>query len=105
MKNFRVSLLLMLVCFIPFGIYAQTIELTGQVVDRDGEPVIGANIKIKGTTTGTITDLDGHFNLPVTSESILEVSYIGVSHKTFRWGKTVFSGYNYRKMPLLWTKW
>ncbi|MCD8041738.1 MAG: TonB-dependent receptor [Tannerellaceae bacterium] len=77
MKNFRVSLLLMLVCFIPFGIYAQTIELTGQVVDRDGEPVIGANIKIKGTTTGTITDLDGHFNLPVTSESILEVSYIG----------------------------
>lgn len=56
----------------------QTGKLSGIVVDEKGEPVIGANVTIKGTTIGTITDLDGQFNLEnVTGKNILLISYIG----------------------------
>lgn len=56
----------------------QTGRLSGIVVDEKGEPVIGANVTIKGTTTGTITDLDGQFNLEnITGKNTLLISYIG----------------------------
>lgn len=51
--------------------------ITGTVVDKDGIPVIGANIVEKGTTNGTVTDLDGKFSLRVTPGATLQVSYIG----------------------------
>ena len=41
-------------------------KITGTIVDDNGEPVIGANVSIKGTTTGTITDIDGNFSLDAT---------------------------------------
>lgn len=57
--------------------------LTGVVLDEStGEPLIGVNIKVKGSTTGTISDLDGHFSVQVTSNSELEVSYIGYKTQT-----------------------
>lgn len=50
----------------------------GTVTDAsDGSPVIGANIVVKGTTTGVITDIDGNFTIDVTSKDILEISFIG----------------------------
>ena len=52
-------------------------KVTGRVLDSNGEPVIGATVVIKGTTTGTTTDIDGNFSLDVIAGSILEVSYIG----------------------------
>lgn len=53
-------------------------KLSGVVKDVNGEPVIGANILIKGTTTGTITDLNGNFMLEhVPGNAVLQVSYIG----------------------------
>lgn len=52
-------------------------KISGKIVDSTGEPVIGANIVEKGTTNGTITDLNGNFTLEVSSKSILLVSYIG----------------------------
>lgn len=52
-------------------------SISGQITDPQGEPVIGANIVEKGTTNGTITDMDGKFNLSVPSNSTLVVSYIG----------------------------
>lgn len=52
-------------------------KITGTVHDSDGEPVIGANIVEKGTTNGTVTDVDGHFELTVSDKSLLVVSYIG----------------------------
>ena len=55
----------------------QTKTVTGTVVDAAGIPVIGANILVKGTTNGTITDIDGNFSIEVEENSILEVSYIG----------------------------
>ncbi|MBP3518255.1 MAG: TonB-dependent receptor [Parabacteroides sp.] len=52
-------------------------RISGKIVDSTGEPVIGANIVEKGTTNGTITDLDGNFTLEVSPKSTLLVSYIG----------------------------
>lgn len=55
----------------------QAKTVTGTVTDVSGEPIIGANIRIKGTTTGTITDIDGNFSIKAEPQSAIEVSYIG----------------------------
>ena len=55
----------------------QTIKVTGQVVDQDGEPLIGATIKLKGAQTGVITDFDGNFSIEAPSNATLVVSYVG----------------------------
>lgn len=51
--------------------------LKGVVLDQQGEPVIGATIKIKGATAGAITDIDGNFSLNVSKNATLQISYIG----------------------------
>lgn len=56
----------------------KSITVSGNVKDRNGEPIIGANVLEKGTTNGVITDLDGNYKLTVKSpQSVLVVSYIG----------------------------
>lgn len=55
----------------------QAKTVTGTVTDVSGEPIIGANIRIKGTTTGTITDIDGNFSIEAEPQSVIEVSDIG----------------------------
>ena len=59
---------------------AQTREITGTVVSaEDNQPVIGASVVVKGTTTGTVTDFDGKFSLNVpTTARTLVISYIGM---------------------------
>ena len=52
-------------------------KITGIVKDQYGEPIIGANVVVKGTTVGTITDIDGNYTLDVPSGASLQVSYIG----------------------------
>ena len=52
-------------------------KITGTIVDDKGEPVIGANVSIKGSTVGTITDIDGNFSLDAMSGATLLISYIG----------------------------
>ena len=54
----------------------QSRQISGQVVDGNGEPIIGASVLVKGTSNGTITDIDGKFQLQNAS-GILVVSYIG----------------------------
>jgi len=61
--------------FIAGAIQAQTIS--GQIVDESGIPLIGANIIIQGTTTGTVTDIDGNFSLKAKKDDVLEISYLG----------------------------
>ena len=56
--------------------YAQT-EISGTVIDATGESVIGATVKEKGTSNGTITDFDGNFTIKVNEGAILVISYIG----------------------------
>lgn len=51
--------------------------ITGTVFDHNGEPIIGANIVEKGTTNGTITDMDGKFSLIISENTPVEISYIG----------------------------
>jgi TonB-linked SusC/RagA family outer membrane protein len=60
--------------------YAQTTQVTGTVIAADdGEPIIGASVMIKGTTNGTITDIDGTFSISVTGNNpTLIISYVGM---------------------------
>ena len=76
MERLRRFLTSTLLIFASTIIYAQT-ELTGSVVDENGEGVIGATVKEKGTTSGTVTDFDGNFKLKVEAGTMLVVSYIG----------------------------
>ena len=55
----------------------QTAKVSGLVVDQDGEPLIGATIKVKGTNVATVTNIDGEFELNAASNATLVVSYIG----------------------------
>lgn len=55
----------------------QTKSISGTIVDSNGIPVIGANVLVKGTTNGTITDIDGNFTLTVPAGAILQISFIG----------------------------
>lgn len=52
-------------------------KVSGKITDKTGEPIIGASIKVKGETTGTITDINGNFQLDVPQKANLEISYIG----------------------------
>lgn len=76
MRNlkFLLSCFMLLMSVVAF---AQN-QVTGHVADATGEPIIGANVTVKGTTVGTITDIDGNFTLEVGStDSTLVVSFIG----------------------------
>lgn len=55
----------------------QTKKVTGTIVDTNGEPVIGANVIVSGTTNGTVTDVNGTFSLEADPKSVLNISYIG----------------------------
>ena len=55
----------------------QSRKITGTITDTKGEPLLGVNVVVKGTTNGTITDLDGKYVLEVEPNAILVISYIG----------------------------
>lgn len=59
-------------------------QIKGVVKDTQGEPIIGVNVKVKGSTSGTITDLDGKFSLQVATGNVLEISYIGYATKEIK---------------------
>lgn len=57
--------------------FAQNGKVTGTVTDEKGEPIIGASVLVKGTSTGTITDIDGNFSFNAPAKGKLVISYIG----------------------------
>ncbi len=63
--------------FLGIGIVTAQTQVRGTVVDEAGDPVIGATIQIKGTTQGTVTDIDGNFRLSAPSDGTLVISYVG----------------------------
>ena len=67
------------ICPIPAiaSVAQQTLKVSGQVVDHDGEPLIGATVKVKGAQSGAITDYDGNFSLDVPADGIIVISYVG----------------------------
>lgn len=65
----------------------QTKTITGTIVDNTKEPLIGVNIVVKGTSTGTVTDIDGKFSLPITeTNAVLVISYIGYKSQEIKVG-------------------
>jgi len=72
-KRFLLSFLSLLLCSV---LYAQT-EIKGTVVDETGEGVIGATVKEKGTSNGSVTDFDGNFKVKVKPGTMLVITYIG----------------------------
>ena len=81
----RISQLLILLLVLGVGVAAaqsvvdnsQMIVVTGQVVDENGEPVIGASVMLKGTSQGVATDIDGKYTIKVPRGSTLRVLYVG----------------------------
>jgi len=78
MKHFERLLLSFMLMFASTIVLAQT-EITGTVVDANGDPVIGATVMEKGTSNGTVTDFDGNFKLKVAAGKTLVFSYIGLN--------------------------
>src|SRR5690554_5406895 len=75
--------------FVGIGIAMAQTQVRGTVVDDLGEPVIGATIQIKGTTQGTVTDIDGVFNLTAPAGGTLVISYVGYTTQEVRVAPTV----------------
>ena len=74
----RFSILLLFLGMVIGEAYAQSQTITGVVKDQTGEPLIGVNVMEKGTTNGSITDVDGKYSLTVNgSKAIVTFSYIG----------------------------
>lgn len=74
----KLCLLMLLLISCHLNIFAQDKTITGIVFDKTGESVIGASVLVKGTTNGTITDVDGNFTLRnVQNDAILQVSFVG----------------------------
>ncbi|MEG2332849.1 MAG: carboxypeptidase-like regulatory domain-containing protein, partial [Bacteroides sp.] len=82
MKHNFSLLIALLFCFT--NIYAQQFNITGTVIDKKlNEPIIGASVLVKGTSNGTITDMDGQFTLKnLNKGSVLTISYIGYQPQT-----------------------
>ena len=76
MKHLQVLLLILGLLIIPGCMFAQS-AITGNVSDSKGEPLIGASIVLKGTTSGVITDIDGNFTIEAGDNGILVISYVG----------------------------
>jgi TonB-dependent SusC/RagA subfamily outer membrane receptor len=75
----------MLLLMVPLGIMAQNVNVYGKVTDtKDGEAVIGATVKVKGASSGSITDMDGNYKLSVRPGATLEISYVGYKTKEVR---------------------
>lgn len=71
-----ILLIILLIC--SFGVSAQSITVNGIVKDNSGEGIIGANVLQKGTTNGTVTDLDGNFSLTIPDRNtVLVISFLG----------------------------
>lgn len=77
----KLNKLVAICSFIMIGVssFAQNVmkDIKGMVCDENGEPIIGASVVVKGTSTGTISDLDGNFNLSVPDKSVIVVSFVG----------------------------
>ena len=81
----RMGMLLWMLCISLAG-YCQQATVTGHIVDNTGEAAIGATVLVKGTTEGTVTDIDGNFRITVKNikNDILVISYVGYETQEIR---------------------
>jgi len=79
----RLLFLVIALCGFTFSAVAQITNVRGQLVDAEnGEPLIGASVKVKGTTKGTVTDFDGNFALKANKGATLILNYLGYIEQT-----------------------
>lgn len=82
-------LIMLLALVVSITAFAQKANYSGVVVDGHGDPIIGASVVQKGTTTGTVTDLDGNFKVSADAGSTLVISYIGYKTKEVKGGSNL----------------
>ena len=75
--------------FLMTGVALAQSTVSGTVVDENGDPVVGAAVRVDGTKTGTATDIDGHFSISAPANSKLKVSYLGMKEQTVKAGQNV----------------
>lgn len=76
--------------FLSLGMALAQTQVSGKVTSaEDGEPIIGASIKVAGTNTGTVTDINGNFSLNAPTNAKLEISYIGMTSTSVKAGKNM----------------
>ena len=67
--------------------FGKKVKVRGVIKDETGEPIIGATVRVKGQSEGTVSDFDGNFTLDVTDDNTLQISYIGYQTQEFAVGK------------------
>ena len=65
---------------------AQSMKVTGTVTDDNNDPVIGAYVKVKGSTKGAVTDLDGRYTIEADKNATLVISYVGMTNQEVKVG-------------------
>src|SRR5690554_2127002 len=89
----KLLLIGLVLCIAVFSVNAQTKQVTGKVTSKDdGAPIPGVSVVVSGTSTGTITDVDGNFSLRVPENETLLFSFVGL--KTVEVPVTSSSVYN-----------
>ncbi|MEY8707244.1 TonB-dependent receptor [Bacteroides faecichinchillae] len=66
--------------------FAQTKTVTGTITDANNEPLIGVSVVVQGTSTGTVTNMDGEYSISVTPEDVLVFSYVGMATQSIKVG-------------------
>jgi hypothetical protein len=70
--------LILYLCLFSSGLLMSQ-NVSGTLTDTDGTPLIGVNVLVQGTTTGTISDIDGSYSIPAKAGDVLVFSYVGFS--------------------------
>lgn len=77
MIDLRRWYMMVIISFIPLLTFAQEMQVQGNIIDENGEPLIGVSVLVQGTGTGTVSDFDGNFILNTSKNSTLVISYVG----------------------------
>lgn len=72
------KILFLILCVFALTAHSQNVAIKGSVTDVNQEPLLGVNVMVKGTSTGTITDIDGNFSISGPKGATLVISYIGM---------------------------
>ncbi len=75
--------------FLYIGMALAQSQVSGTVTDANGEPIIGAAVRVHGTNTGTVTDVDGRFSLSAPANSTLDITYIGMKDQSLKAGQNL----------------
>ena len=86
----KINILIIIMLMCVSAVSAQNVRISGEVKDTAGDPIIGVSVVVKGTTTGTVTDIDGKYTIDVQQKGTLVFAFIGFNTKEVKIGsKTV----------------